>query len=327
MEISASQQIISSCSGAILTSLLMTPFDVIKVRLQAQARSASGSTERCMICFNGLMDHVYFCPTGKYSVCPNANKNFTSTWDALVRIVRYEGVSALWGGLPAALVMSVPATIIYFTAYDQLKVMYGFKQGERNIYSPMLSGITARAIASSFVSPIEMLRVKLQSKKEFKYRELGSVVRTAVRQGGVRSLWQGLGPSLLRDIPFSALYWFGYEYLRAQQKDPSLQHICLSGGTSGAIAGILTLPFDVVKTHRQIELGESNFDPTKRYPSTFSLLLKLRKEQGTGALFTGITARVAKVAPACAIMITSYEYGKAFFRKRNEVATAKQIYG
>ena len=40
--------------------------------------------------------------------------------------------------------MSVPATIIYFTAYDQLKVMYGFKPGEKNIYSPVLSGVTAR---------------------------------------------------------------------------------------------------------------------------------------------------------------------------------------
>lgn len=325
MEISASQQIVSSCSGAILTSLLMTPFDVIKVRLQAQARSANASAERCMICFNGLMDQVYVCPTPKY--CPPANKNFTSTLDALVRIVRNEGLAALWGGLPATMVMSVPATIIYFTAYDQLKVTYGFKPGEKNIYSPMLSGITARVITSTCVSPIEMIRVKLQSRKQFKYKELGSVVRTAIRQGGVRSLWQGLGPSLLRDVPFSALYWFGYEFLRSQKKEPTFQHMFLSGCTSGAIAGILTLPFDVVKTHRQIELGESNFDPKKRYPSTYSLLFKLQKEQGTAALFTGITARVAKVAPACAIMITSYEYGKAFFGKRNQEVLAKQLHG
>ena len=43
-------------------------------------------------------------------------------------------------------VMSVPATIIYFTAYDQLKIMYGFKPGEKNIYSPILSGVTARGV-------------------------------------------------------------------------------------------------------------------------------------------------------------------------------------
>ena len=38
----------------------------------------------------------------------------------------------------------MPATIIYFTAYDQLKIIYGFKPGEKNIYSPILSGVTAR---------------------------------------------------------------------------------------------------------------------------------------------------------------------------------------
>lgn len=312
----------ASCSGAILTSLLMTPFDVIKVRLQAQTRI--GAVERCVVCFNGLMaDHVYVCPTPQY--CPPPSKNFTSTLDALTKIVRYEGFTALWGGLPPAMVMSVPATIIYFTLYDQLKVIYGFKPGERNIFSPMLSGITARAFAVSCISPIEMIRVKLQSRKEYKYRELGSVVRTAIKQGGVTSLWQGLGPSLYRDVPFSAIYWFGYEYLRSRYKDPTLSQMFLSGAISGAFAGLLTLPFDVVKTHRQIELGESNFDPNKKFPSTFSLMLKLQKEKGIRALYAGVTARVAKVAPACAIMVTSYEYGKAFFKKRNETMSAKQL--
>ena len=33
--------------------------------------------------------------------------------------------------------------------------------------------------------------------------DLISVIKNAIQQGGVLSLWQGLGPTLLRDVPFS----------------------------------------------------------------------------------------------------------------------------
>lgn len=36
---------------------------------------------------------------------------------------------------------------------------------------------------------------------------------------------------------------------------------------------------------------------------------------------SGFLPRVIKVAPACAIMISSYEFGKAFFRKHNKERT------
>lgn len=42
-------------------------------------------------------------------------------------------------------VMAVPNTMIYFTLYDQLKVMLGFVEGEENVWSPMFAGTTARS--------------------------------------------------------------------------------------------------------------------------------------------------------------------------------------
>lgn len=32
--------------------------------------------------------------------------------------------------------------------------------------------------------------------------------------GGLRTFWTGFGPTLLRDVPFSSLYWLLYETLR-----------------------------------------------------------------------------------------------------------------
>lgn len=83
----------------------------------------------------------------------------------------------------------------------------------------------------------------------------------------------------------------------------------------------MTAPFDVVKTHRQIEFGEKVLYAEKpvQLPKvgTFAVLSKIFCENGVRGMFAGVIPRVVKVAPACAIMITSFEYGKAFFFKHN----------
>ena len=42
-------------------------------------------------------------------------------------------------------------------------------------------------------------------------------------------------------------------------------------------------------------------------------LLDIWTAEGYKGLTRGMTARMAKVAPACAIMISSYEFGKSYF--------------
>ena len=47
-------------------------------------------------------------------------------------------------------------------------------------------------------------------------RKMGmfQVMQQLVGQNGWASLWRGVGPSLWRDVPFSALYWLGAEEIR-----------------------------------------------------------------------------------------------------------------
>lgn len=84
----------------------------------------------------------------------------------------------------------------------------------------------------------------------------------------------------------------------------------------------MTAPFDVVKTHRQIEFGEKVLyaeHPAKSLPKahTLAILKRIYGRNGLQGIFAGVTPRIAKIAPACAIMITSFEYGKAFFFRQN----------
>jgi len=51
-------------------------------------------------------------------------------------------------------------------------------------------------------------------------------------------------------------------------------------------AAVVTLPFDVIKTHRQIELG-MNFAHGKQVTSTWKLIMQLYRHKGISALFAG----------------------------------------
>uniref|UniRef100_A0A3Q3Q3H5 Mitochondrial glutathione transporter SLC25A40 n=3 Tax=Monopterus albus TaxID=43700 RepID=A0A3Q3Q3H5_MONAL len=317
------QQMVASCSGAILTSLFVTPLDVVKIRLQAQKNPFPKG--KCFVYCNGLMDHICVCENGNSKAWYKTPGHFNGTVDAFVQIVRHEGIKALWSGLPPTLVMAVPATVIYFTCYDQLCAALKVRMGERAREAPLLAGAIARVGSATVISPLELIRTKLQSQKQ-SYRELMDCIRSAVEKEGRLSLWRGLGPTLLRDVPFSAMYWYNYERSKSwlceqyNTREPTFAITFISGAVSGSIASIVTLPFDVVKTRRQVELGELQAKNLSHQvsSSTLSVMRRIVAHNGFGGLFAGFLPRLIKVAPACAIMISSYEFGKAFFRKHNQ---------
>merc|ERR1719369_742542 len=93
----------------------------------------------------------------------------------------------------------------------------------------------------------------------------------------------------------------------------------LSGAVAGSVASTITLPFDVLKTIKQIDMGEKDIMGVKpgRSQGNVAIVRELVKEQGWRSMFTGLTPRLLKVAPACAIMISSYEWCKSIFMNQN----------
>ena len=316
------QQIMSSCTGALLTSLLTTPFDVVRVRLQAQQQTAM--IKPCYLMDCRCLDGVSLCyvsPEGYRSHFPR----FNGTVDALWKIARLEGLRSWWKGLSPTLLMAVPSTVIYYTSYDQLKVIFGFQPKQRNFLAPVFAGSLARTVAVVVITPLELLRTKIQSRHNYSYVQVISALRTAIHNEGLLSLWRGLFPTLLRDVPFTIFYWVGYEYLKhellSNQQDQQYSALVpfISGSISGAAAAVLTNPLDVVKTHMQVGLGESLEGHARELGkgSLFDVMRKVVAEYGVVGLYAGLIPRVAKIAPACAIMITSYESFKEYFTDYN----------
>ncbi len=247
------QQVISSCSGAVLTSLLTTPFDVVKVRLQTQQQSALNTP--CYLLECRCLDGVTVC-----SITPDGTHikvaKFSGTRDAFFKIAQLEGVQSWWKGLSPTLLMAVPATMIYYSGYDQLKTVFGFKDGQKSFFAPALAGMTARTVSVTAICPLELIRTKLQSRQGYNYKELLTVVRSAVQQNGVLSLWRGLSPMLLRDVPFSMIYWVSYELMKLKITENASNYKTLipflAGGISGTVAAVITNPLDVAKTYMQV---------------------------------------------------------------------------
>ncbi|KAG8222637.1 hypothetical protein J437_LFUL011913 [Ladona fulva] len=355
------QQMGAACTGAIVASLMMTPLDVVKIRLQAQEKALLSN--KSLITNNGVIEHLCPCFSGN----PTGPTNFQHGWfkepghfngtvDAFVKISRHEGVSSLWSGLSPTLLLALPATVIYYVAYEQLRVRLkdfyntNWNQGKPQTqpsWIPLVSGATARIWAATIVSPLELIRTKMQSKK-LSYPETLQAIKQLIRNQGISGLWKGLAPTLMRDVPFSAIYWIHYEGIKNafSQQSPSFGFSFFAGAVSGSIAGILTLPFDVVKTHLQIEIGEKESQQTRggrrcfrrgsglqyedlekqnKRASTADIMRLIYSETGYKGLFTGFVPRVVKVAPACAIMVASFEYGKSFFEKYNKQVFHKSI--
>ncbi|QIX00190.1 hypothetical protein AMS68_005707 [Peltaster fructicola] len=359
----------SATIGSVLTSLLVTPLDVVRVRLQAQqspspaARLPSfvqlppnlGVSACCREVF-WVQNQSQFCVAAPTSASfmgdvasdcaaeETQRRTFNTTIDGLRKIARNEGLSTLWRGLSPTLAMAVPGNIVYFAGYDWLRTSARSPMNGRvsDMYAPLVAGSVARVVAAVVVSPIEMLRTRMQAAQTTEKNVLRATLgglREMVTTQGYHSLWRGLTLTFWRDVPFSALYWWGYEYGRERLREArrplqglgitadqaELSHSAVlvdsftAGAASGAIAALVTTPFDVGKTRQQTVLYSGakakNLPENQLMPK---FLWHIYKTEGVSGLFKGWSARCLKVAPACAIMISSYEIGKKMAVMVNE---------
>lgn len=287
----------------------MTPLDVVKVRLQGDHRSR------------------------------HLTRNLLSATETFAKVLKTEGWTSLYRGFLPTIAMSLPGTVVYFVGYERTReLLLGSGGGlVHEQLVPSLAGSMARVFAATSVSPLELVRTRMQFKGVEKGK-LGVVCGELwhlVRQDGLRVLWRGLQPTLWRDVPFSALYWTILEpskkllqTLSANETEVSspLSNAAISftcGAFAGSIAAALTTPFDVAKTRQQLILNRTDFHQisksagfTSNCPSSTWIQLKeIWREAGWHGLTRGMGPRVAKVAPACAIMIGSYEFGKSIFHE------------
>lgn len=340
--VGAGGRILSACAGSVAVGLIVTPLDVAKVRMQAQARPEKSSPRigaqciangngkgprecRIFICGNGITDHTFDARDRNWRHCFEPKHRGQGMVRTLRSIYHEAGISGLYAGLPVTMLIAVPANVLYFATYESLRDALQPRIPNAGIWAPLLAGGVGRAVAVTACAPLEVVRTRVQAGftqgDAGRSTSIASALKEILQNEGPGALFRGLESTLWRDVPFSAFYWLGVEAVR----DRFLQHgvwkdsiyqspliALMASSIAGTAAAFITTPFDVVKTRRQVQQVASSGPRV----SLWNDLVSLARSEGTASLFTGSTPRVVRVAPACSIMLGTYELTKQWLLPR-----------
>ena len=163
-----------------------------------------------------------------------------------------------------------------------------------------------------FTNPLEIVKIRLQVQGEVAKTVESAPKRSAiwiVRNLGLMGLYRGASACLLRDVPFSAIYFPTYSHLKRDlfgegpHKKLGVLQLLTAGAIAGMPAAYLTTPCDVIKTRLQVEARKGE----TRYTSLRHCARTVWAEEGFRAFFKGGPARVLRSSPQFGFTLAAYE--------------------
>jgi len=292
---------IAATVGGVGVSLLY-PLDLVKTRLMNQRIALDGS------------------------------RMYRSSLDCIRQAYRVEGVAGLYRGLLPALLGVAPERAIKLQVHNLLVHVYTFDDEDNppgskrpSLWVEALAGGCAGASQLLITNPIELAKIRLQLQGETSRLLLAKNINPphpppgfidVLRDLGFPGIYRGASACLLRDVPFSAIYFPSYAacrdaftHLNSGTGNPSSSDILLAGTAAGFPAAYLTTPADVIKTRLQVvpRPGEAS------YVAIGNCATQIYRREGIGAFFQGSFVRTLRIAPQFGISMLAYEGLAEFF--------------
>ncbi|MCJ1269287.1 mitochondrial aspartate-glutamate transporter agc1 [Lobaria immixta] len=238
---------------------------------------------------------------------------YKNSIDCAKKVVKNEGFKGLYSGVLPQLIGVAPEKAIKLTVNDLIRGYFSNKETGA-IWWPqeILAGGSAGACQVVFTNPLEIVKIRLQVQGEVAKTMEGVPRRSAmwiVKNLGLIGLYKGASACLLRDVPFSAIYFPTYNHLKRDlfgegpNKKLGVVQLLTAGAIAGMPAAYLTTPCDVIKTRLQVEArkGETKYTSLRHCAKT------VFQEEGFRAFFKGGPARILRSSPQFGFTLAAYE--------------------
>lgn len=259
--------------GGAVQVLVGQPFDLVKVRMQ----------------------------TGQYK----------SIMETVTQTLAKEGPTAFYKGTTAPLLGVGACVSIQFYTFHETKRQI-MKATRRDLTFPQfyLAGATA-GIANSFVTtPIEHVRILMQTQKDNAYKGPFDAAKQIATKYGWRAVYRGFTVTTLREIQAYGTWFMTFEYLISTQTRNGVKRddiptwkLMAFGALAGEALWLASYPLDVVKSQVQ---GDK-FGPAARYKGAIDAARQTWKSSGFRGFWVGLTPTLLRALPASACTFASVE--------------------
>ncbi|KAI9461221.1 mitochondrial carrier domain-containing protein [Lactarius psammicola] len=141
-------------------------------------------------------------------------------WGMTMKVMREEGgVRALYRGLVATAMGVAPYVGINFAAYEALRGLIT-PPGKSSVTRKLSCGALAGSISQTLTYPFDVLRRKMQvvgmrsGALGYQYNGALDAARVIIKTEGIRGMYRGLWPNLLKVAPSIATSFFTYELVK-----------------------------------------------------------------------------------------------------------------
>ena len=151
--------------------------------------------------------------------------------DAVSKIVRTEGVAGLYAGILPTLFVAVPNFAISYTVYGTLKeyvldddLFYNLRKVDVHgneslgLKLTLLCGAASGSLSTVITFPFDTVRRRMQIQNlhvpELERLTAAGQMKMLMENEGVKGLYRGLGPELLKVMPMVGTMFTVYEFLK-----------------------------------------------------------------------------------------------------------------